>query len=396
MLKIRFAKNSIINLLFDLSFLMYIVAYIYYYDDSITNSSTIRLVATLAILLFGTIEVLLNYKKVYLNNYIIVYTLFMLFCVLSSLWALDSKMALSSLPIMIRIVLFFVFINYRIIEDADIERLLDVFLIAIIIVVIIVANDMIAYYSRSSFLLYRFGIVGNNPNTIAMISVFGTVICNHKCKIDDRKKLHIVLMIFYILIILVTQSKKGILSFALGIYLLSFYRNKGARRYNKVFYLGIIMLILYIALMMIPFLYNNVGCRFDELFDLLGSKSTGLNSTTARAELISEGFKMWLHQPLLGIGNNNFGLVQTVHANSYYYSHCNYIELLSGVGLVGFFLFYFLPFRVFRITIEINDDLRIALKTICLLMLFMDIAAVTFQTVYLLVFYNFFYISINR
>lgn len=388
--------DNVLNILFDISFLLYIVAYVYYYDNAIANSEMIRMVATLAMLTTGSLEVLKNNKLVGLNSYILSYMLFMAFCLLSSIWAYDSHLATRSFPVMLRIVILFVFLNYRIINDTDIERLLDIFLIAVIIIIFIVAGDMIEYYDRNTFLLYRFGIVGNNPNTIAMLSSFGIIICNHKCKIGRNKKQYTVLFIFFMLVILVTQSKKGILALALGLFLISYLRNKGNKRINKVFYLGIILLTLYILLMIVPFLHNNIGYRFDELLDFFGKNPIGSNSTTKRAKLILQGFNIWLHYPLLGIGINNFALAQSVYPNTYYYSHCNYIELLSGVGLIGFCLYYAFPFKCIRTRIDIKDDIRIALKTICLLILFFDIASVNFQEVYFLIFYTIFFISINR
>lgn len=388
--------DNVLNILFDISFLLYIVAYVYYFDNAIANSGMIRMVATLAMLITGSLEVLKNNKLVRLNSYILSYMLFMAFCLLSSIWAYDSHLATRSFPVMLRIVILFVFLNYRIVNDADTERLLDVYLIAVIVVILIVMNDMIEYYNKNTFLLYRFGIIGNNPNIISMLSVFCTVICNHKYKVGDKKKLYVVLLIFYIFIIFVCRSKKGILGLAIGLFFVSYYRNLGNKRLTRVMYFALIVLALYVMLMRVPYFYNRIGYRFDELFDLLAGRTSGMNSTTNRAELILQGFRLWMQHPIWGIGINNFAIKQSVHAGTYYYSHCNYIELLSGIGLIGFFIYYYYPFKCLITKIGNADDLRIALKTICLLILFFDIATVNFQEMYVLVFYTFFFISMSR
>ena len=66
-------------------------------------------------------------------------------------------------------------------------------------------------------------------------------------------------------------------------------------------------------------------------------------STNTRINMIKYGFEMFKSNPILGVGIGNYayygyhiyGLFAEV------YSHNNYIEMLSNIGIVGFISYYF-------------------------------------------------------
>ena len=68
-------------------------------------------------------------------------------------------------------------------------------------------------------------------------------------------------------------------------------------------------------------------------------------STNTRINMIKYGFEMFKSNPILGVGIGNYayygyhiyGLFAEV------YSHNNYIEMLSNIGIVGFISYYFIP-----------------------------------------------------
>lgn len=102
---------------------------------------------------------------------------------------------------------------------------------------------------------------------------------------------------------------------------------------------------------------------------------------------------MWSDNLILGVGLNNFSIIQTVELN--YYSHCNYIEMLSCLGSVGFMIYYALPVGLILKKINREDDLEITFKVIVYIILFMDIAYVSFQAIQIQIMYALYIIFLN-
>jgi O-antigen ligase len=59
------------------------------------------------------------------------------------------------------------------------------------------------------------------------------------------------------------------------------------------------------------------------------------NSSQTRFQLYKEGLDMIIHNPIFGVGLNNFRVLSTG-----LYSHSNYLEIAASTGIIGFFLFY--------------------------------------------------------
>jgi O-antigen ligase len=59
------------------------------------------------------------------------------------------------------------------------------------------------------------------------------------------------------------------------------------------------------------------------------------SSSQTRFQLYKEGFNMILHNPIFGVGLDNFRVLSTG-----LYSHSNYIEIASTTGIVGFVIYF--------------------------------------------------------
>jgi O-antigen ligase len=71
-------------------------------------------------------------------------------------------------------------------------------------------------------------------------------------------------------------------------------------------------------------------------------------STGTRANMVQIGLELFKKNPILGVGFGNFsyhyyyeysGWAQT-------YAHNNYVEILADTGIVGFVLYYIVPFSM--------------------------------------------------
>ena len=106
---------------------------------------------------------------------------------------------------------------------------------------------------------------------------------------------------------------------------------------NTVITIVIAYLIVYLF-NNIPFLYDNIGYRFERFFDMLQGTG-GDGSSIERQAMINTGLSAFWDRPLFGHGINCFkDIFKTVGREAY--AHNNYIELMVDVGIVGLLVYY--------------------------------------------------------
>ena len=76
----------------------------------------------------------------------------------------------------------------------------------------------------------------------------------------------------------------------------------------------------------------------------LFSAVTGVGKTdrsaTTRLALIDVGIEQFKRTPILGVGMGSGHLVAWKYLQRFYYLHNNFVEILSGGGIVGFLIYY--------------------------------------------------------
>ena len=98
-------------------------------------------------------------------------------------------------------------------------------------------------------------------------------------------------------------------------------------------------------------LYDILGIRLLSMYQILNGQQSVYHESSAdiRGIFARRAFEWFLDSPIIGHGINSFASYNTTFAGGWYcFSHCDYVELLSGVGLIGTFLF-FIPFVIMLI-----------------------------------------------
>jgi O-antigen ligase len=80
----------------------------------------------------------------------------------------------------------------------------------------------------------------------------------------------------------------------------------------------------------------------------------GDSSSKTRLQLVLDGIKIILSNPIFGVGLNNF----RAHTSIGLYSHSNYIEVAANTGAVGLFLYYSIYFMLWKRMDRIKKALR--------------------------------------
>ena len=179
----------------------------------------------------------------------------------------------------------------------------------------------------------------NNPNNLGMvmsIGVFYLLMPNKKQSVW-MWAFRIILVGVYLNVIVNTGSRSGVLCLGTIVGFSVFFNFKYLRgsESSKIFK----RILLGIACATVVFLglhyIQSIGSGtsgINRLLDNFNSKSYG-----GRTRLYVIAFKIFLKNPVFGVGYYGFSVVSNLH----YYSHSTYMELLSCTGVVGTILFLF-------------------------------------------------------
>lgn len=228
-----------------------------------------------------------------------------------------------------------------------------------------------------------------NSNELALLCVYGLILSLYLRKIG---KLAIYAywfkIAFYVLSIVLTGSRKGIIMIALAFVLINYFLNK--KKFIKTIPQTVIVLAIgYILIMNVEFLYNIVGVRIENLINLVLDGSVGDGSLKSRQTLIDIGMTYIEKKPWTGYGYDCFKLISgidsggKVRGDKYgYYSHNNYIELLFGGGIIGFTLYYIpMVYLLVKLFKSLKKDICIPyLLTILIVKLAIEYAYVSYYS----------------
>jgi O-antigen ligase len=90
--------------------------------------------------------------------------------------------------------------------------------------------------------------------------------------------------------------------------------------------------------MNIPELYSKIGIRLEQTF--MTNSTSGIHGDSVRESMILYGWDSFLQRPIFGWGHASFKFLFGNFFGRYVYSHNNYIELLTNLGLIGFVYYY--------------------------------------------------------
>ena len=161
--------------------------------------------------------------------------------------------------------------------------------------------------------------------------------------------------------IFMTGSRKGFLIPAVGIVI--FYYLRDMNRLKKQFIN--IVILSFMALLVAFFLAKNpvYAERLEIAFQAVFSGKTADLSTTERKFFISLASKMFLERPFLGWGANNFrGILASTGYSNVVYCHNNYLEIASGLGIMGLIAnYWFYIYTFFKSVTKVKRVPTIAL-----------------------------------
>jgi len=226
------------------------------------------------------------------------------------------------------------------------------------------------------YTLSRFNGTMHNSNELGIFSLISLIISTYIIISNKKGKitLHHFMVIISIYVILITGCKKALLA---GIVIILYLIWSERRNIRNISILAAgILVFSFVYYFHYSYLLSYLEIGFERYKSFYNTLQGGQEdySTLTRIEYIRLGLDLFIQNPLYGHGINTF----RTFADKY--SHNNYIELLSGVGITGTFLYYRVYWQLFKGLKKIQSDrviYRFLLVTL-LCFLVMDVALVSY------------------
>ncbi len=299
---------------------------------------------------------------------------FIAFCYLSSIWAIQPDLAISKGNTILKNVICIVLVYMHFQRMDSVKDLLKVTMYGGYIVVLL----SVAFFGISSLT----DIVASsgrmeagflNQNTLGMLAAF-TIIVNIYFIIYYKEQVFLIpILALAVIVLAAAGSRKGIIELVAGvlfIFLVKNYQRKAIA--NSIFRIvGVVLLALVVIFFMSQLsMFDFVNMRLQNVINQLRGSGVTDRSVRSRALLNQIGVQIFKEHPILGIGIDCPRIPARQATGIDWYLHNNYLEILAGGGLVGFICYYsiyvLLLSRFFRFKAERSPEYDICLVLLIL------------------------------
>ena len=314
--------------------------------------------------------------------------LFMIFCFASSLWALYPRLAVSKTKDLLWVLITTLLVSLVCMSRASVEKILRLvmwtgYLISVYAFLFYGVKNVLEALGKQ-----RISNDAMNANTLGMSIAYAIIIQVYLILKERKIRWYIVFLIPSFLVLAVSESRKAFLLLVAGAGLLILMKNASdPKRFKRVTRFGLILILGVVALVVasrMP-MFAGIIHRLETFLNFFSGEGKIDNSTLNRVKLIELGVEIWREHPLLGIGMDNARMIGgEVFNKGEYYLHNNYMELLADGGLIGFLLYYSMPFLLLTRAVRqqrrwVEDDAMICV-ILLLLMLVLDIGFVSYDS----------------
>ena len=186
-------------------------------------------------------------------------------------------------------------------------------------------------------------IEGWNGNGIGFMMAQGALIgCYLMQKSRSRfsKFFYLISAVALSLLAVYTGSRTAFIMMVAGFILYYSFTHPTKLIRNIAIFAGGILLALYLV-MEIDAFYAVLGYRLEGLWALFTGEGEADSSASIRQIFIDNGMKWFSENPIIGIGLNNYKVLNQGATGRFTYAHNNFVELAVDLGIVGFALYYF-------------------------------------------------------
>ena len=283
-----------------------------------------------------------------LNAYKVWTIIILVFWGLSTRWSANPEAFSSYYKFTFPYLLCFC-LSSKIATKKDVERLLTLDLIAALLcciyVLLFVNTGNLADEGR---LGQAEGESVWNANDIGLKMALGYVVCVYfLLKGSKNKPLLLGLITLFLLVCFMSGSRKVFILLVMFTALLMLTRYRGHNKVRVFMLIVLFLVVVYIAVMNVPVLYELLGRRIELMLEGLQGGDGGY-SMQKRSLMIAYGIEFWMESPWIGRGFNAFSKLFGDLTGWYAYAHNNFVDLLANTGVIGLFLYYSLTIYILK------------------------------------------------
>lgn len=329
-----------------------------------------------------------NYKlNIKINLFKIWLILFLGMCLISITYAINRPNSFTVIKTLIVLFVGLFLVDDQINSNEELEKYLKIFLISLFIMMLYVICNL----DLNSFQLAQHGEATTglwNGNDIGMKCALYIILMLYFLS-NNKKNLQKTILLISLLIPFVllyyTASRKAILMVILGVSFF-YYLKHPNKKIRNLIVICFGVYIVYTLMMNNVYLYKAIGWRIDGALALLNKSSQVDSSTLLRKRYINIGIDAWKKSPFLGYGVADFSIINLYKTGHMTYSHNNFVEILVGVGGIGFLIYYSyyikLLFDYLKIYFKHRTSQILNVVAICFIIMFaMHFAVVSYYAV---------------
>lgn len=270
--------------------------------------------------------------------------LFGVYCFISSYWAMyDRKLAQTKGITILEMCIFICLLYKPMREYYEMDELIHFQKISGYIVVVW------AYFSYGLGAIITAITSGGrldntfiNSNVLGMMSSATIVYIVYEVFLRKRITVSDVMLIPCLVLIAASGSRKALVSLVFGcvaLYTLLNRETNIVKRFAKYILGGLLFLIVTFIIAKLN-IFEGLNERMMKMLNMFSGGGDVDRSSLMRQQMISIGIEQFKKTPIFGIGVDNPRYLVQPYFDKTYYLHNNYVELLTGVGIIGFILYY--------------------------------------------------------
>lgn len=339
------------------------------------------------LVVYSAVYITLDIKNYKINSYTKWFIIMILLSVISFFYAKRPADTFRSVELMLKILILAVAFSSYIESYEDFLKLFKTFSFSatLLMIILLVTGNLEEgrlgtdlYGNANSFAFYMM--------LSAMCSLFLFIYYKNK-----TRYIYLVCLIFILLALLLSGGRKYFIMPLIFLYFYFFAVN--IRHVDKIIkytlLFALIALLILLLLFYVPFLYENIGYRFEGLLNIFLNSNEVDSSTLKRIDMIKKGLEYFTQSPIIGYGMDNYKILYGIDTGRVVYSHNNFIELLVNLGAIGFIAYYgfmiFLLAQLVKLKHDKNSIKNFFIAVILCFFVF-DLGAVTYSLYFFHVF----------
>jgi O-antigen ligase len=366
--KIKKIKDNNINKLDKLIWVLTVLLFSSFYIYSTNAKGSMILFVITVVVLFLSVVSSAGRIEIYFGAFHGFIVTFGLFCLISSIWAINANDAIDKgITIFEILICLTVFYWYYRKQDGVDSLLKSVmwggYVVTFYTYLVTGVDNVISVLTIAGRLSSTF----DNINSIGMLAAITVIIALYYLMYEGFS-LCFMFTVPAIILIIASGSRKALVILVFGVLLLLSLKIISKQKVFGIIKICIFLFITYFIVLGLSSLkvFTGIGLRMQGLLAAITGQGTIDHSAWLRQQYIKIGLQIFKNHPFLGIGMGNVHILNSINDT---YLHNNYIELLANGGIIGFTLYYSIFIFFFKRIFAAKDSTDNKAKIVITLML---------------------------